>query len=185
MVRCALDTCRLCCPEEYSQISACNAHDADCWLRLLCRFHVQYNICFVPSPEELSITIASEALWPDVAQYLTTKVHYLVVADSTLIESHSAEVDLLTTYRGSAEFLVRPDACALGLAAVLDAYVDKTVPTMVIWSLMELRHSTDPTIPDTFWRDLQVLVDALCKFERVIIQAGAHADMWNLPFLLG
>ena len=97
MARCALDVCRLCCAEEYSHISACNAHDTDYWLRLLCRFQVQYNICFVPSPEEFSIMIASEALWPDVVQYQTSKVHYLVVADSTLIESHDTDVELFKT----------------------------------------------------------------------------------------
>ena len=146
MVRCALDACRLCCPEEYSQISACNAHDTDYWLRLLCRFHVQYDICFVPSPEEFSIMIASEALWPDAAQYLTSKAHYLVVADSTLIASHDTGVELFKTYRGNAQFLVCPDACALDLAAVLDAYDDKAVPTIVMWILtVSYTHLTLPT----------------------------------------
>ena len=181
MVRCALGVCRLWCPDEYSQFSACNAHDTDYWLRLLCRFHVQYNICFAPSPEEFSIMIASEALWPDVVQYLTSKVHYLVVADSTLIESHDVDGDLFKTYRGNAEFLARPDACALDLAAALDAYIDKSTPTIVVWKLMDLQGDTNPVIPDDFWQNLQVLVDALCKFERVIVQVGAHAGMWNLP----
>ena len=125
--------------------------------------------------------IASEALWPDVVQHLTPKVHYLVVADSILIESHDIDGELFKTYRGNAEFLVRPDACVLGLAAALHAYIDRAVPTIVIWRLMDLQSDINPAIPDDFWQNLQVLVDALCKFERVIVQVGAHANMWNLP----
>ena len=129
--------------------------------------------------------IASEALWPDVAQYLTSKVHYLVVADSTLIESHDIDGELFKTYRGNAEFLVRPDACVLDLAAVLGAYVDKAAPTIVIWSLMDLQRDPDLEIPDDFWTNLQVLVDALCKFERVVTQAWGRARICGVSLPAG
>ena len=78
--------------------------------------------------------IASEAPWADVVQFLPPKVHYLVVADSTLLEFHDGGRELLKTYRGNAQFAVRPGARASDLAAVLNAYTDKSVPTIVVWT---------------------------------------------------
>ena len=98
MVRFALDTRRLCCPDEYPRTSACSAHDTDHWLRLLCRFQMQYDICFTPSPEELSIMIASEAPWADVVQFVPSKVHYLVVANSALLKLNKDGGELFKTY---------------------------------------------------------------------------------------
>ena len=99
MIRCVLDTCRLCCPEEYPRIAVINVTDTDDWLRLLCRFQVQYDICFAPSPEEVSIVIGSEASWADVVQFLPSKVRYLVFSDSTPVWGGQRRAGLPTNSR--------------------------------------------------------------------------------------
>ena len=128
MARCVLDTCRLCCPEEYPRIAVINVTDTDDWLRLLCRFQVQYDICFTPSPEAMSIMIGSEASWADVAQLLPSKVRYLVVSDSTLLWSNEGQGEPFSTYRGNAQFAIRSGARASELAEMLNAHSDKNNP---------------------------------------------------------
>ena len=54
-----LDTCRLCCPVEYAIISQIPEEDYKRWLTLMCRFLIQYQMVFIPSPEEWSILMLS------------------------------------------------------------------------------------------------------------------------------
>ena len=58
---------------------------AEAWLSLLCRFHVQYGICFVPSADEISIMLKSSESWPGVVTYSPEVLDYVVVSDSTLV----------------------------------------------------------------------------------------------------
>ena len=64
LVRCVLNTCRPCCPEEYAAIANIDVQDRDTWLTLLRRLQVHHNICYTPSSEELSIVIQSPENWP-------------------------------------------------------------------------------------------------------------------------
>ena len=59
--------------------------DEPVWLSLMCKLHLQHNIVFTPSPEEISIMINSQELWADTAVYEPDRVEYLVVSDSTLV----------------------------------------------------------------------------------------------------
>ena len=135
--------------------------------------------------------IASEAPWADVAQLLPSKVHYLVVANSALLKFNKDGGELLKTYRGNAQFAMCPGAYASDLAAVLNAYADKSVPTILLWSLAELiqtvggaRHVL-PTIPDDFYAHFETLVHELHQTNRVIVQAGGPASQWEFPPVWG
>ena len=59
--------------------------DSETWLRLLCRFQVQYGVSLVPSAEEISSMLNSSETWPDVVQYDPEIADYVVVSDSTLV----------------------------------------------------------------------------------------------------
>ena len=61
------------------------ADDSETWLRLLCRFQIQYGISLVPSADEVSIMLNLSESWPAVVQYDLEVVDYVVVADSTLV----------------------------------------------------------------------------------------------------
>ena len=95
MIRSALDACRLCCPEEPAPMSAVRAQETDTWLNLLCWFSAPYDICFVPSPEEISIIVRSQESWADVVRYDPISVQFHVVSDSTLVWSRKSRGGLL------------------------------------------------------------------------------------------
>ena len=76
-----------------------STQDTDTWLNLLCRFSTEYNLSFIPSPEEMSIIVRSQESWAGVARYDPTPVEFHVVSDSTLVWSKKNRAGFLKSYK--------------------------------------------------------------------------------------
>ena len=112
MVRSVLDACRLCCPEEYAPLKNISTQETDTWLNLLCRFPAEYNLSFIPSPEEMTIIVRSQESWADVVRYDLTLIEFHVVSDSTLVWSKKNRAGFLKSCKWAASFTVQSGAQA-------------------------------------------------------------------------
>ena len=53
------------------------------WLNLLCAFSTEYNLSFIPSPEEMPSMVRPQESWADVVRCDPMLVECHVVSDST------------------------------------------------------------------------------------------------------
>ena len=184
--RAVLDTCRMCCPEEYALMSQIPVTDVATWLSLMCKFYLERNIIYAPSPEEISIMINSQEFWADTVAYETDKVRFLVISDSTLIWSKRSRGPYLKSCRDTASFLIQGGAKAQDFVNMLKDHQDKSTPIILLWNLNDLvvdsghTWKTLPEFPAGFHNNVRELAKELKNFRRAMAVVGGFAEIWGL-----
>ena len=160
--------------------------DVATWLSLMCKFYLERNIIYAPSPEEISILINSQEFWADTVAYETDKVRFLVISDSTLIWNKKARGPYLRACRETASFLIQAGAKAQDFVRMLRDHQDKSTPVILLWNLNDVvsdaghTWKTLPEFPAGFHNNLRELTNELKKFRRAMAVVGGFAEIWGL-----